>query len=60
MDRVTHAALISRGNLLKAGGGTLAAATVAPHLGTGTATAQTPERGRTHWGGRVTAAWLDR
>ena len=47
MDRLTHAALISRRNLLKAGGGALAAATVAPHLGAGTATAQTPKRGGT-------------
>ena len=47
MDRLTHTALISRRNLLKAGGGALAAATVAPHLGTGTATAQTPKRGGT-------------
>ena len=47
MDRLTHAALISRRSLLKAGGGALAAATVAPHLGTGTATAQTPKRGGT-------------
>jgi ABC-type transport system substrate-binding protein len=102
MDRLTHAAHISRRSLLKAGGGALAAAAVAPHLGAGTATAQTPKRGGTlslrlwdpphfdphltisykinvlyigvwdgalknyspnlgyDWGGRVTAAWLDR
>ena len=47
MNRLTHAAPISRRNLLKAGGGALAAATVVPHLGAGTATAQTPKRGGT-------------
>ena len=47
MDRRSHAARFSRRSLLKAGGGVLAAATVAPHLGTGTATAQTPKRGGT-------------
>ena len=47
MDRLTHAAPISRRSLLKAGGGALAAATVAPHLGAGTAIAQTPKRGGT-------------
>ena len=47
MDRLTHTAPISRRNLLKAGGGALAAATVVPHLGAGTATAQTPKRGGT-------------
>ena len=47
MDRLAHAARISRRNLLKAGGGALAAATIAPHLRAGTATAQTPKRGGT-------------
>src|SRR5882724_8348651 len=47
MDRLTHTALISRRSLLKASGGALAAATVVPHLGAGTATAQTPKRGGT-------------
>jgi hypothetical protein len=44
MDRLTHAALISRRRLLKAGGGALK--NYSPNLGY-------------DWGGRVTAAWLD-
>jgi peptide/nickel transport system substrate-binding protein len=47
MKSARHGTKISRRDLLKAGGGAIAAAAVAPPLGAGTASAQTPKRGGT-------------